>query len=702
MTWPIGAISYGIAALAFAVLTVLLVISRRDKFHGALLILAAGVTCGWAVINAYALNYTTLAELPVLLEIARDGLWLLLLWKIFESGVCKNPEPTQASLQRIFIVGVSIVGAVLLYALALHAQALPAIMDGGPAGIIIGHIALSLLGLALVEQLYRNAADTQRWAIKHICLGLGGLFAFDFYLYSDALLFKAIDPGIWNARGIINALIVPLIAVSAARNPQWSLDISVSRGVVFHTATLFGAGLYLLIMAAAGYYIRLFGGSWGGMLQAVFLFGALLVLLLLLFSGALRARLKVLLSKHFFSYKYDYREEWLRFTYTLSAGEPGVNLHERSLRAVAELMDSPAAMLWVESEHTFHQVAQWNMPLVSDSEDARGSLCAFLSERQWVIDLKEYAEQSDVYGNLQLPSWLNAVPRAWLVVPLILHEHLMGFMVLADARSAREFNWEDSDLLKTVGRQVAVYIAQVQSTEALVEARQFESFNRLSTYVVHDLKNIVAQLSLLLSNAQKHKHNPEFQEDMLSTIDNATQRMTRLLGQLRAGYQSAQQQAAIELGQLMELVVLEKSLSRPAPRLTKANQPLWIICDKERLVRVLGHLVQNAIEATEATGTVNIKLKAQGAFANIDVIDSGKGMDEAFIREKLFRPFTTTKSGGMGIGVYECREYVRELKGEIKVVSTLEQGTTFTLSLPLRKLMQPEIESQLSQGADGG
>lgn len=702
MELPIGAISYGFAALAFAVLTGLLALSRRDKFHGVLLVLAAGISCVWAAVTAYTLIRDTYSAYPELLEIARDGLWLLLLWKIFESGGNQAPGRPQTVMRHAFIIGVSVFSAVLLYTIARHARILPAAMNGGQGWAIIGHIALALLGLALVEQLYRNAAETQRWAIKHICLGLGGLFAFDFYLYSDALLFKAVDLGIWNARGMVNALIVPLIAVSAARNPQWSLDIAVSRGVVFHTATLFGAGLYLLIMAAAGYYIRIFGGNWGGVLQAAFLFGAILMLFLLLFSGALRARLKVLLSKHFFSYKYDYREEWLRFTYTLSAGEPGVNLRECSLRAVAELMDSPAAMLWVERDGAFHQVAQWNMPVTSGHEDSQGALCVFLAARQWVVNLKEYAEQPDVYGGLQLPSWLTAVPRAWLVVPLILHEHLMGFIVLADARSPREFNWEDSDLLKTIGRQVAVYIAQIQSTEALVEARQFESFNRLSTYVVHDLKNIVAQLSLLLSNAQKHKHNPEFQEDMLATIDNATQRMTRLLGQLRAGYQSAQQQAAIDLGQLLELVVREKQHCSPAPHLTKPNQALWIIGDKERLARVLGHLVQNAIEATEPSGTVHITLEEQGERGVIHVSDSGKGMDETFIREKLFRPFTTTKSSGMGIGVYECREYVRELKGEIQVSSAVEQGSTFTISLPLRKLMQPEIESQLLQGADGG
>ena len=691
MGLAIGTISYALAALAFAILTGLLAVSQRDKSLGVPLMSAAGLTGVWATMMAYAATHDIAPVLPALLEIVRDGAWLLLLWKIFESSSCYNQGQQSRALRRIYIFGISVFSGVFFYSLALHAQVLPSVMEG-PGGAIIGRIVLALLGMALVEQLYRNAAESQRWAIKHICLGLGGLFAFDFYLYSDAMLFKSIDIGIWNARGVVNALIVPLIAVSAARNPQWSLDISVSRGVVFHTATLFGAGLYLLTMAAAGYYIRIFGGSWGGVLQAAFLFGAVLLLFLLLFSGALRARLKVLLSKHFFSYKYDYREEWLRFTFTLSASEPGVDLYERSIRAVAELVDSPGALLWVEQVDGFHQVARWNMPAINEIEGTQGSLCTFLDARQWVVDLNEHAAQPDAYGDLQLPAWLSAMPRVWLIVPLILHEHLMGFIVLADARSPRGFNWEDSDLLKTAGRQVAVYIAQIQANEALVEFRQFESFNRLSTYVVHDLKNIVAQLSLLLANAQKHKHKPEFQEDMLATIDNATQRMTRLLGQLRAGYQSAQQQEVIDLRQLLQGVVQEKKQCKPVPQLIQPNHPLWVVADKERLARVLGHLVQNAIEATPTDGVVRLTLHADGERALIQVMDNGKGMDEIFIREKLFRPFATTKSGGMGIGVYECREYVQELKGDMRVTSVENQGSTFTLSLPLRKLVQPELE----------
>lgn len=697
----VGSVSYSIAAVAFLLLTGLLLAGWRGKFQGALLAAAAGVTALWAGLSAYAsASGGQLSAVADLLEIARDSLWLLFLWKALATRAIPESRETQKRMTAWFVVGAALVGAIFIATILLHANFFNFSTQATFVIIILGRVTLAVIGLALVEQLYRNAPEAQRWAIKYFCLGLGAIFSYDFYLYADAMLFHAVDAGVWEARGFISALTVPLIAVSAARNPHWSLEVHVSRRVVFHSAALFGAGAYLLIMAGAGYYIRLFGGNWGGVLQVAFLFGAAVILLAILFSGAIRARLKVFLSKHFFNYKYDYREEWLRFTHTLSAGDPGLKLRQRSLQAVAELVDSPAAVLWVEEDGVFRQVAQWNLPALNETEDEHGSLCRFLAERQWVVNLKEYDQAPDIYGDLRLPMWISSLPRAWLVAPLILHEHLMGFIVLSESRSPRDFNWEDNDLLKTAGRQVAVHLAQIQATEALVEARQFESFNRLSTYVVHDLKNIVAQLSLLLTNAQKHKHNPAFQEDMLTTVDNAAQRMTRLLAQLRTGYQSAQQAMGVDLIALLTRLVGEKSHLRPTPQLRAPDEAVWVIADKERLARVLGHLVQNAIEATPETGSVNIVLEAQGNNARITVQDSGQGMDEEFIREKLFRPFETTKTTGMGIGAHECREYVRELRGEIAVVSQVDFGTTFTVTLPQRKSMTEELELP-KQGAAG-
>jgi putative PEP-CTERM system histidine kinase len=275
-------------------------------------------------------------------------------------------------------------------------------------------------------------------------------------------------------------------------------------------------------------------------------------------------------------------------------------------------------------------------------------------------------------------------------------------MVLARPRSERSFNWEDSDLLKTAGRQAAVHLAQIGAMEALSQARQFESFNRFSAFVVHDVKNVVAQLSLMLKNAEKHKNNPAFQEDMLATVGHATQKMTRMLSQLRAGYQTAQGAALVNLAELLASVVADKRQYRPAPTFAHAGGDVWVLAERERLARVLGHLVQNAIEATTDTGVVVVSLETDDGRAMIEVRDSGKGMDDAFIRNQLFRPFASTKSAGMGIGAYECREYVRELKGDIRVESRVDEGTTFTVSLPAHARKTEGNSEMPWQGAIGG
>jgi len=443
------------------------------------------------------------------------------------------------------------------------------------------------------------------------------------------------------------------------------------------------AAVYLLVMAAAGYYIRYFGGSWGAVLQVTFLFGAMLLLFVVLFSGTLRARLKIFLSKNFFSYRYDYREEWLRFTGILSEGEPGVQLYERSIQAIAELVDSSGGALWLSQDvGVFEQVAHWNMPSDKGREQRESPLCQFLERRLWVISLEEYEAQPGLYDGLEIPHWLRSIPRAWLVVPLILHERLLGFVLLARSKGKINLNWEVNDLLKTAGRQAASYLAQLEAAKALLVARQFESFNRMSAFVVHDLKNLVSQHSLLLSNLDKHRHKPAFQEDMIETIAQSVEKMKRLLLQLRGGF-TLEPPAPLALAELVQQVVAAKSGLKPVPRLGDGDGALSVVAHRARLERVIGHLIQNAIEATPPEGRVEVRILRQNGTAVISITDTGCGMSEQFMRYRLFKPFESTKATGMGIGTYEAQEYVRELGGRIEVETREAQGTIVRVVLPL-------------------
>jgi putative PEP-CTERM system histidine kinase len=694
----IGFISYAAAAVVFAIVALVLAARRTEAAFRRLLLLATAMNALWAASAAYLSALGSTFLVTQMLELLRDLAWLTLLLQLLVARSPEKDKPaTWLALARHGVYAV--IAVMMLLAAYLHWIAPELSLFARFDFQLAGHLLLAIIGLVLLEQILRNTSVELLRAIKYVCFGIGGMFAYDFYLYSDALLFQRIDPALWDARGFINAAVVPVIGVGLARNPQWSPGLFISRRMVFHTSALLGSGLYLLAMGAGGYYVRDYGGTWGMVAQTSFLFGAVLLLLILLFSTPLRARLRVFINKHFFRYKYDYREEWLRFTRTLSSSDESIALPERVVRALAQMIGSPGGVLWVRrdghEDSIFKPEALWNITLpVPANEPANSSLIQFLEVQKWVINLDEYKRDPELYrslGDLTMPSWLKFIPDAWLISPLILHEQLQGFVVLTRAPASHQhFNWEDSDLLKTSGSQAASYLAQHAISQALAEARQFEAFNRLSTYIVHDLKNLISQLSLVVSNAARHKNNPLFMENVISTVENSVSKMNRLLQHLRDGPQ-VQARRSVDLAQLLDEVVRESQAVKPAPVFECRAVNLSVSADRDRLAAVVGHVIRNAQEATPEDGKVVVRLQKMNGQAVIEIEDTGCGMDESFMKARLFRPFQTTKgSAGMGIGVYEAREFVRSLGGDVHVDSKPGQGTIFRIQLPY----QPSAELQ--------
>ncbi|SFU46871.1 XrtA/PEP-CTERM system histidine kinase PrsK [Pseudoduganella namucuonensis] len=676
----IAFISYGAAAVAFFLLLTALLTVWRGRVRGSALTLASFLSCLWSAAMMYQGTQSAPTHFIDALETLRNGAWsvfLLILLGHFRDPGSRLPMRLKPSV----LAGLAVYAVWLVATLfgRFEVNLLPS--AGLPVALV--HLCMALVGLLLVEQVYRNKPVQERWAIKYVCLGVGAMFAYDFYLYSDAILFRSVDEQIWAARGVINGLITPLVAISVSRSATWSSSIAVSRRVVFHTAALFGTAIYLLAMGSAGYYLRLFGGTWGTLMEVAFLFAAAILLVGILFSGTFRAWLKVFISKHFYSYNYDYREEWLRFTRTLSAQGPG--LPERTIQAVAELVESTGGALWIARESGLCEpVAGWHMAPPTEPVALDTPFCQYLNGKQWVIDLREYAENPALYDGVAIPAWLSRYERGWLVVPLILQGKLFGFVLLQEPRSEIKLNWEVIDLLKVAGTQASSYLAQQEVGNALTVARQFESFNRMSTFIVHDLKNLVSQLSLLMTNAEKHRHNPEFQRDMIETVEYSVQKMTLLLHKLSRSA-TPELPAPLALDALLAQAVALKSGFEPRPALKVRDAALHVLADHERLERVVGHLIQNAIEATGRDGQVDVSLRREEQRAVIAISDNGKGMSEDFIRERLFKPFESTKSAGMGIGVFESREYVCELGGQLEVSSQPGRGTTFTIMLPIYK-----------------
>lgn len=677
----IGLYSYLAACVSFGFLALLLLITGRQRPFAFLLIIASFSTSLWAGVIALG----TLAEYPpvrlmTFSELLRDACWTLLLLRIiaiqFEGALSLLASPRAI---RLFAVGFGICAA-LLFGVDLLSDTSGVSVESTRTIVLMIWLSISLTGLVLIEQVFRSASESQRWSMKYLCLGLACLFGYDFFMYAEGLLFQQLDTSLWQARGLVSAIAVPLLAVAIARNTDWQSGLHVSRDVVFHSVTLIAAGLYLIAMSLMGYAIRFLGGTWGSVLQTTFFIAMGALLAVLLFSAKLRAKLRVFLSKHFFSYKYDYREQWLNFTRALADIEDD-DIPTGIARAMVPLVGAQAGLLFVREGDDFQLLANYQMPYPEGDLDMT-ELASWLTATEWVIDIEEWQLNPARYSNLQLPAWIHNVAQPWLIVPLMFSTTLAGVLIIRQTDLQPHINWEERDLLKTAGRQSASHLAQFQASKALVEARQFDAFNRLSAYVIHDLKNILAQQSLIVANAEKHKHKPAFVDDMILTVNNSVSRMTRLMEQMRSGMRNSQPEE-LSVEAVLNNVVNLRQVQQPVPQLAVEYPGARLRADEERLTTVFGHLIQNAQDACDKQGTVNVRLFSEGRFIVVEICDNGCGMSADFIASQLFTPFQSTKGlTGMGIGAFESREYIRSIGGDIKVTSKPGEGSLFRIYLP--------------------
>ncbi len=553
---------------------------------------------------------------------------------------------------------------------------------------LILHICFPVIGLMLIEQLYRNALKEQRWSIKFFCIALLTIFSLDFILYSKSLLFNELDNKLWESRGLVNTLVTPLLAIATKRLTSKQASIKVSNKVIFHTTILLGAGLYLLLMSLAGYYIKIYGGTWGSIAQISFVFLAILLFSIFFVSGKIRALAKVYLSKHIFQHRYDYREEWVKLSKTLAKFNSIDELSHFTIETLSNYVDSTGGGIWLRSEENNYILqAEYNLlEHQKNKVSINDKMVTFLSEKQWVIDFVEYFNDPDIYSDASLNDWHNEFENIWLIVPLLNQHHLIAFVILTEPRVPRQIDWEDHDFLKTAGMQLANALALLQASDDLSRARQFEAYNRFSAFLVHDLKNLVAQIALIVRNAEKHKHNPEFIDDSIETLENVVNKIEFMLGQLKKGNIQAAKPLKTELINILNDVILQQSNNKPVPalKLDDPDNDFQALVEKEKMTAILGHLIQNAQEATADDGQISLEMIKSETSVIIKIVDNGCGMDETFINQRLFKPFDTTKgNAGMGIGVYEAKEYINQQSGTIDVESYPGKGTTFTIVLPL-------------------
>lgn len=674
----VASFGYAVAAAMFAILSVSMTTLWSERPKAGFVALACGATTIWAVLQAVgALGYLNDPIVLFVIEWVRNLAWLTALVSIFRGlSESHNLEDIALRYGTTFFVATALLAA---YYRITTGEAISMVATIG------GGIALSALIIIIAEQVYRNAPFDARSSLKYFCLGIGGIYLYDFVIFGLTVVNNEMNINQWAARGFVTALFALPLGTAAQRSIRLSLDAYVPRQIIFYSFGAIAAGVFIVFIMLGDYYVRTYAGNWGDAVRIVLFVAAMMALAVALISTTIRARIRVFLTKSFFQYKYDYRKEWLRFIGTLSGSERD-NVANSAVRAVAQIVNSPGGAVWVldEQDNSYAPIGAWGMALpVMPAVQRNSGLVRFLKKQQWVIDLVEMRQDPARYDGLTLEDWISDDEQWWLIVPLLLGQRLLGFMVLQMPKVAPALNFEDHDLLRTVGRHAATHIEQAESDRRLVEASQFGAYNRLTAFLMHDFNNLIAQQSLVVKNAEKHRHNPEFVDDAIGTIANSVDRMRRLSAQLSSS-SSQSTKRVVDVGQ-----VLTKAAERVEPRLPKPDVnvvggELLVEANLDRLVAITEHLIRNAQDASDDSGEIRIDASANESVAIIRISDTGCGMTPEFVRKRLFHPFDSTKgSQGMGIGAYQAREYVGELGGQMEVESEPGKGTVFSVHLPL-------------------
>jgi putative PEP-CTERM system histidine kinase len=672
--YTLGIWGYSFASIAYVIFSLLILAAHNQSsiakwlFFSSLMASGANAVAALQIYVGFSLQWAMLADV---IKIAAFSV-LILSFNIEKSSIKQILKNRIVIKYLLFWSSSSIVCWGVSYMLSFSYEYL-----------FLLFVLLNLINLVLLEQIYRGANVESKNSITPLVIGLGSVAVFDFVLYAQATMVGGIEFNFWYIRGYLSALAVPLLLLSIRRFKEGTVRIFVSRNVVFYSSMLMIAGLYLLLMAVAGYLINYLGGEWGQLVSFGFFMLGSIVLAVLLITETVRRKVKVFISKHFFANKYEYREEWLELIGQIEMASAD-NYCQMSLKIMMSKVDATGGVILKADGNSRFTVKHSDGIELDESFDNDLMLLGlFIKNQGWIIDINEYSENPLSYPELFIQ------PKIWhavgvnILVPIFIGKEFYGFFILSNNDGENKLNWEDRDLLFAIAKQLGNFISLNEANDKLAESKQFDAFNQMSAFLVHDLKNVQAQLALITSNATQHRNNPEFVDDVFETVESATERLAKVLAQLRNKQVAQSTSKSVDLADIIKRVIAQRNVMQPQVSVNHSGECLAVI-DYERFFSVINHLIQNAQEATPDDGWVEISLDRQQDRINIIVSDNGCGMSESFIKFRLFKPFDTTKgNAGMGIGVFEAKQFFESVAGSLTVESIEGRGTKMIIRLPV-------------------
>ena len=692
-------------------------------FAGLAVLACGGVTLWLAALPRERVSVLIPSRVPLILLVGALGLWSAASFASGTGGVATAGADTlrnlavlvwlgatfgaggsgmaQQSMRLVLVTLIVINVAATAFAMAtigdLMFSQVPAATGRMMDALHIIDMVTASGGLLLIEHHARHRGNGMRMPVLVVAGGMAALWAYSLNIHLLGWLAGEEAATLILVEPLAVLLVLPcfvLVALDTQRE-----RIRLSRTIAVRTIAVAGLVAYLLVIALTGLFARLVGGDYGFVAQGVFLSLALGGGAIFIALPRARAWLTVMMTKHFFEHRYDYRTEWMRFTATLEARDDDGDVPCRRIaQALAELAGSPGALVMTpDGEGTYHISDGWRWPVASDPANVIAVRDAYtLQESGRIIDVDAVragvtaGDETD--ATVSLPRWIIDDLCIWVVLPLLHAGTMVGMAVLRRPLALRALDWEDFDVLRISGRQAASHIAEMQSQAALSEARRFDEFNRRFAFIMHDVKNLASQLGLLAANAERHAENPEFRADMIETLKLSVARMNELLHRLSAqGRPGAVQCRVLKAAPL--LARLAADAGRRHPVSTGCDDGLELVGDSEAVAQILRHLVANAIDASPANTPVLVAANAAGNEVRIDVIDHGVGMSRDFIRTMLFKPFVSTKDNGFGLGAFEALQLARAMGGRLDVESCEGTGTRFSLWLP-RTTEQTHIQER--------
>jgi putative PEP-CTERM system histidine kinase len=616
---------------------------------------------------------------------------------IFFAGIqFLNPAEQREMGSRYWTVRILTILGLLLAVLTLTEYVLVEVVnDGGEPIIILGAwgqvpyvfiVLATALGLAQLELVLRASSEPIRYRLKFLVIGLGGLAGYQIYHASEMLLLLMWRPEQVFVSGVVACISLGLLSLGIVRSRFKSLLVNayVSPQALFGAVTLIAIGLYLLVVGMVGEWLRRINQPLGAEFGVIVAFGALMALTAAMFSKSVRAEVRRLVTRNFYRSKYDYRAEWLRVTEAFQLAATKEAILDRLLDVLIKTFSTTAIVIWVfrEADRRYFQAR----PVISETSTVESTHPVI---RQ-ILDKDKAVFVSEIQaGPVDAADPLVRM-GAELCFPIHIQGQPMAFVALGRQSHGEPYGTDDCDLLYGICHHVGTLLSQAVLAEERQASAELEALHRFSVFCLHDLKNLAARLSLVAQNAEHHGHDPAFQESALRTVADTAMKMTGLMTKLsRQSFSSPAvgQVGELDLSSLIEEVVapLREDKLVQVHVIGRLGFPMLAV--REQIQQVLLNVVLNARQAITGQGSISIAVMQSNGSAIITVDDTGGGVLPHML-DNLFRPSQSSRPGGLGVGLYQCKKIIEAHGGTIQLRSEEGKGTQVQIALPLAPMTE--------------